>query len=64
MAARAAEMPVVDVVVYCVSCSKSVYIGGKNPRYLVDLLFGEETLPKTYEPDEWHQELEEFIQNH
>ena len=60
MRARAGEMPVEDVVVYCVSCVKSIYIGGKKPRYLVDLLFGEETDPQTYEPDEWHRELDEF----
>lgn len=64
MKKRAAEMPADDVVVYCVSCCKSMHIGGKNPRYLVDLLFGEETLPKTYEPEEWHAELDEFINNH
>lgn len=61
---RASEMPVEDVVVYCVSCTKSMFIGGKKPHYMVDLLFEEETVPKTYEPDEWHKELDEFIQNH
>jgi hypothetical protein len=64
MIKRASEMPVEDVVVYCVSCSKSSFIGGKRPRYLVDLLFAEETVPKTCEPDEWHQELDEFIRAH
>lgn len=62
MRARAAEMPVEDVVVYCVSCSKSVFIGGKKPHYLVDLLFGEETVPQTLEPDEWHREIDEFVE--
>lgn len=64
MKKRAAEMPVDDVVVYCVSCCKSMHIGGKKPRYLADLLFAEETLPKTFEPDEWRAELEEFISEH
>ena len=64
MIARAAEMPAEDVVVYCISCAKSMFIGGKRPRYLVDLLFEEETDPKTYEPDEWHRELEEYIRAH
>jgi Fe-S oxidoreductase len=64
MIARASEMPAEDVVVYCVSCSKSMFIGGKRPRYLVDLLFGEETVPKTYEPDEWHRELDEYTRTH
>ncbi len=46
MKKRTAEMPSEDVVVYCISCTKSVFIGGKTPHYLVDLLFNEETIPK------------------
>jgi len=64
MKKRTAEMPVDEVVVYCVSCSKAVFIGGKTPRYLVDLLLGEETEPKTLDPDEWHRELEIYIDAH
>lgn len=64
MKKRAQEMPAEDVVVYCVSCCKSMHIGGKNPRYLVDLLFGEETIPGTFEPDEWHDEINNFIEEH
>lgn len=64
MKKRANEMPCDDVVVYCVSCIKSIYIGGKKPRYIVDLLFGEETKPGTFEPDEWHDELQKFIDKH
>lgn len=64
MKKRAAEMPVEDVAVYCVSCCKSMFIGGKRPHYLVDLLFGEETIPKTLEPEEWHREVDDFIREH
>ena len=64
MRKRAEEMPVENVVVYCVSCSKSIYIGGKKPRYLVDLLFGEDTIQGTFEPDEWHDQLNNFINVH
>jgi Fe-S oxidoreductase len=64
MIKRTSEMPEDDVVVYCVSCVKSVYIGGKRPHYLVDLLFNEETLPGIYEPDEWHKELDLYIEKH
>ena len=64
MKKKANEMPVEDVIVYCVSCSKSMFVGGKRPRYLVDLLFGEETIPKSFEPDRWHQELDQFIASH
>ncbi len=64
MREKTSEMPADDVVVYCVSCSKSIYIGGKKPRYMIDLLFKEKTIPKTFEPDEWHKELDDFILNH
>jgi Fe-S oxidoreductase len=64
MRKKSSEMPVEDIVVYCVSCSKSVYIGGKKPHYMIDLLFNEETIPKIFEPDEWHNELNEFIVTH
>jgi Fe-S oxidoreductase len=64
MAKRAAEMPREEVVVYCVSCVKAMHIGGKRPRYVVDLLFGEETEIGTHEPDAWHGELQEYIDAH
>ncbi len=64
MRKRATEMPAEDVVVYCVSCIKAMYIGGKQPRYLVDLLFAEETQPGTFEPEAWHAELDAFIATH
>jgi Fe-S oxidoreductase len=64
MGKRAGEMPCEDVVVYCVSCCKAMHIGGKRPRYLVDLLFNEPTVIGTFEPDEWHQQIQEFIDAH
>lgn len=64
MIKRTTEMPVEDVVVYCVSCSKSVFVGGKKPHYMIDLLFNEETIPKTFDPDEWHKELDVYINEH
>lgn len=64
MKKRAMEMPAEDVVVYCVSCIKAMHIGGRHPRYLVDLLFGETTHPGTFEPDLWHAELDAFIETH
>ena len=64
MIKRTSEMPLDDVVVYCISCVKSVYIGGKKPQHIVDLLFADETVPKTFEPEEWHKELDNYIQNH
>ena len=64
MRERASEMPREDVVVYCVSCIKSMHIGGKRPRYVVDLLFGEDTLPNEFEPDAWHNMLKKYIEAH
>lgn len=60
MKKRSNEMPCENVVVYCVSCIKSMHIGGKKPRYIIDLLFGEDTKIGTFEPDAWHDELQKF----
>lgn len=64
MKKRADQMPCEEVVVYCVSCIKSMHIGGKKPRYIIDLLFGEQTIISTYQPKQWHDTLQEFIDNH
>jgi len=64
MKKRADEMPAEDVVVYCVSCCKSMHIGNKKPRYMVDLLLGEDTSAGIFEPDAWHAQLNLFIETH
>lgn len=64
MKKRSDEMPCDNVVVYCVSCIKAMYIGGKSPRYIVDLLFNEDTEIGIFEPDLWHDELQKFIDEH
>ena len=64
MKRRAAEMPCDNVVVYCVSCIKAMHIGGKKPRYILDLLWGETTGIGIYEPDAWHDQLQNFIDIH
>jgi Fe-S oxidoreductase len=64
MRRRGAEMPTEDVVVYCVSCVKSMFIAGRRPRYLVDLLFGEETIPQTTNTVEWHRQIDDYTLNH
>jgi Fe-S oxidoreductase len=64
MTKRTSEMPEDDVAVYCISCVKSIFIGGKRPQYLVDLLFSEETVHMTFEPEEWHKELSAYIESH
>jgi Fe-S oxidoreductase len=64
MKKRAASMPCDDVCVYCVSCIKSMYIGGKTPRYLIDLLMGEVTEPQVYDTVQWHKLLDNYIEKH
>jgi hypothetical protein len=64
MVKKGSELPLNDVVVYCVSCKNSMFIGKKQPRYLADLLFSEETIPKTFDPDAWHSELNLYIESH
>jgi len=61
---RAASMPCNEVVVYCVSCIKSMYIGGRNPRYILDLLFEEATEPQIFDTIPWHKELQKYIDKH
>lgn len=61
---KAYEMPVNKIVVHCVSCIMAVCNGGKNPRYLADLLFNEESSPKDFDLDIWHTQLKEYIGNH
>ena len=57
-------MPCEEVCVYCVSCVKSMHIGGKTPRHLVDLLFNEPTEIQTYDTVAWHAQLQEYIDSH
>lgn len=64
MRSRAEQMPLPDVVVYCVSCLKATQLGGRQPRYLVDLLFDQPTLPGDCDPDRWHALLDQFIAQH
>jgi Fe-S oxidoreductase len=64
MRKKAREMPLDNIVVYCVSCAKAMFIGGRKPRYLVDLLFREDTIPGTIEPDEWHRQIDDYTATH
>jgi len=64
MKKRADFMPCEDVCVYCVSCIKSLHIGGKTPRHLIDLLMSEPTEPQIYDTVKWHEQLQKYIDNH
>ena len=61
---RAAQMPCENVAVYCVSCVKSMHIGGKKPRHMVDLILGEATEPQIYELEPWHDQVSAYIETH
>lgn len=63
MKKRADEMPCEDVVVYCASCIMSMTVGGKRPRYIIDLLFNEPT-SLTDGVNEWNQKLKDFRNCH
>ena len=64
MKGRASEMPCEDVVVYCSSCIMSMGVGGRRPRYLLDLLYGETTDMKQMGVNEWNQKLADFRKKH
>lgn len=57
-------MPCKDVVVYCVSCIKSMTIGGKIAHHMVDLLLNEATEPQELRIDVYHDTLNEYIEKH
>lgn len=61
---RASQMPCADVAVYCASCIKSMYIGGKKPHHMVDLVLGETTEENTCQTDIWHEQIEAYIKAH
>jgi Fe-S oxidoreductase len=61
---RAAQMPCQDVAVYCVSCVKSMAIGGKTPHHMMDLVLGESTDPRETRIDVYHGLLDQYIEEH
>ncbi|MHC1719685.1 MAG: heterodisulfide reductase-related iron-sulfur binding cluster [Clostridiaceae bacterium] len=61
---RASQMPCQDVVVYCVSCIKSMAIGGKTALYMVDLLLNEQTDPQDTNLVTYHDALQLYIDAH
>ncbi|KAA8675489.1 (Fe-S)-binding protein [Clostridium sp. HV4-5-A1G] len=61
---RATQMPCQNVVVYCVSCIKSMVIGGKIPHHMVDLVLNEKTEPQETRIDVYHDALNQYIEKH
>lgn len=64
MRLRAASMPCQDVAVTCVSCIKAMAAGGKTPRHLMDLLYGDPTPPGNCDVAAWHGRLDAYIAAH
>jgi len=61
---RAQQMPCQDVVVYCVSCVKSMAFGGKTPHHMTDLVLGEPTLVRERDLTVYHDALNRYIEAH
>ncbi|MDD3142343.1 MAG: (Fe-S)-binding protein [Lachnospiraceae bacterium] len=61
---RAEQMPCTNVVVYCIGCVHSMTAGGRQPLYLPDLVFGYETEKMTNTLDEYHDDLNAYIELH
>lgn len=61
---RAAQMPCQDVAVYCVSCAKSMAVGGKTPHHMADLVLGEPTVVGETNLDIYHAALADYICQH
>ncbi|MCI6639915.1 MAG: (Fe-S)-binding protein [Pygmaiobacter massiliensis] len=61
---RADQMPCDDVVVYCVSCVRSMTVGGKRAHYLPDLLFQKQTWPIRASLADYHGLLQRYIDSH
>ena len=64
MKKRAGEMPVTDVVVYCASCIQAMSVGGRRPRYILDLLFNEPTVVVGHGVADWNDSLRLFRDTH
>ncbi len=61
---RADQMPCKNVAVQCVTCIKSMAIGGKTPQYLPDLFLNETTELQDLDMVSYHNELQEYIDKH
>ena len=64
MRKRADEMPCGEVVTYCASCIMAMTVGGKHPRYILVLLFGEGTDMAQEGVESWNGKLKIFRETH
>ncbi len=61
---RASQMPCQNVAVQCVTCIKSMAIGGKTPHYLPNLILNKNTDIQTLDMVAYHDELQAYIDVH
>ncbi|WP_297870555.1 4Fe-4S dicluster domain-containing protein [uncultured Oscillibacter sp.] len=61
---RTEQFPCHDVAVYCIGCVRAMTSGGKQPRYLPDLLFRREAEPMPDTLDEYHDRVISYIEAH
>lgn len=54
---RAASMPCPEVAVYCVACINPINMGGRNPRYILDLMLNQPTAVPNINFEEWLEKL-------
>ncbi|MGL5257357.1 MAG: heterodisulfide reductase-related iron-sulfur binding cluster [Proteocatella sp.] len=59
---RASEMPCENVVVYCVSCLKSMTIGEKQGLHLMDLILNKNSFAGETDLSSYHANLKEYIE--
>lgn len=59
---RASEMPCESVVVYCVSCLKSMSIGNKKGLHLMDLILKKESFSGETNLALYHEDLTKYIE--
>ncbi len=64
MKGRAAEMPCENVVTYCASCNRAMNIGGRQSRFLLDLMWGEPTQIDDVDIVGWNTSLAKFRATH
>lgn len=61
---RANQFPCDDVVVYCIGCVRALQFGGKQARYLIDLILGLPTEKMTDSLEIYHKNLDKYIKAH
>lgn len=57
MKIRANSMPCQEVAVYCVACIKPISVGGRTPKYILDLMLNEPTTVSELSFEEWGKNL-------